>query len=140
MISTTELRYSVIVDFLHEFYMYPKLYNYFVVLLTPAKLTGGLKRFLEIPIWQHRVIYIQGTVLDEDDLVRAKINFAEGCFVLTSRTASDKREEDEQTVLRAMSIKDFAPTCPLYMTVLLNYVKSEGKINVQLKFNVGYNL
>ena len=118
VLCATELRMDVIIDFLNEFYAYPNLQDYFVVLLTPVELCGSLKRFLQIPVWMHRVVYLQGSALNDIDLMRAKVNDAEACFILTSRSEIDKRAADEKTVLRAMAIKDFAPYCPLYVQIL----------------------
>jgi len=63
---------DVILDFLNEFYAHPTLQKYYVVLLSPSALDGPLKNFLQVPIWAERVIYIQGSVLREEDLVRVK--------------------------------------------------------------------
>ena len=127
VLCATELRMDVIIDFLNEFYAYPNLQDYFVVLLTPVELCGSLKRFLEIPVWMHRVVYLQGSALNDIDLMRAKVNDAEACFVLTSRSELDRKAADEKTVLRAMAIKDCAPYCPLYVQLL----QPEAKFHVK---------
>ena len=67
-----ELRVDVIQDFLNEFYAHPVLQRYYVVLAAPCELDDPLKSFLQIPIWSERVIFIQGSVLRETDLVRVK--------------------------------------------------------------------
>nr|CAB3258119.1 potassium channel subfamily T member 2 [Phallusia mammillata] len=127
VVCATVLRMDIILDFLNEFYAHPTLQNFYVVLLSPSELDGPLKSFLQVPIWAERVIYIQGSVLRELDLVRVKVDAAEACFILTSRQERDRVAADEKTILRAMAVKDFAPRCPLYVQIL----KPESKIHVQ---------
>ena len=59
-----------IMDFLNEFYAHPILQNFFVVLLSPNDLDQQLGMVLQIPIWSQRVIFIQGSALNNSDLNR----------------------------------------------------------------------
>uniref|UniRef100_H2ZJZ3 RCK N-terminal domain-containing protein n=1 Tax=Ciona savignyi TaxID=51511 RepID=H2ZJZ3_CIOSA len=127
VVCATVLRMDVILDFLNEFYALPSLQKYYVVLLSPCELDGPLKNFLQVPIWAERVIYIQGSVLREVDLLRVKMDAAEACFILTSRQEMDRVAADEKTILRAMAVKDFAPKCPLFVHIL----RPESRLHVQ---------
>nr|XP_026694653.1 potassium channel subfamily T member 2 isoform X1 [Ciona intestinalis] len=127
VVCATVLRMDVILDFLNEFYALPSLQKYYVVLLSPCELDGPLKNFLQVPIWAERVIYIQGSLLREVDLVRVKMDAAEACFILTSRQEVDRVAADEKTILRAMAVKDFAPKCPLFVHIL----RPESRLHVQ---------
>ena len=52
---------------------------------------------------------------------------AEACFILTSRQEVDRLAADEKTILRAMAVKDFAPSCSLYVQIL----RPESMVHVQ---------
>ncbi|KAI8518591.1 potassium channel, sub T, member 2, partial [Branchiostoma belcheri] len=144
VVCATQLQTDVIMDFLNEFYAHPKLQDYFVVLLAPSELDNNLRRILSVPLWAQRVMYIQGSALKDQDLVRAKVDDAEGCFILASRNeanpaavvgayhAGTKSAEDEHTILRAWAVKDFAPNCPLYVQIL----KPENKFHVKFAEHV----
>lgn len=54
----------------------------------------------QVPIWAQRVIYIQGSCLKDTDLIRARMNEAEACFILAARNYADKTAADEHTILR----------------------------------------
>lgn len=58
------------------------------------------KTQLQVPIWAQRVIYIQGSCLKDTDLIRARMNEAEACFILAARNYADKTAADEHTILR----------------------------------------
>ena len=49
-----------------------QIQDYFVVLLSPSELDPSMEMILQVPIWAQRVIYIQGSVLKDADLVRAR--------------------------------------------------------------------
>ncbi|CAK8690807.1 unnamed protein product [Clavelina lepadiformis] len=127
VVCATDLRMDVILDFLNEFYAHSTLQKYYVVLLSPSELDGPLERFLQVPIWAERVIYIRGSVLRDTDLTRVKMDAAEACFILTSRQEVDRLAADEKTILRAMAVKDFAPSCSLYVQIL----RPESMVHVQ---------
>ena len=69
------------------------LQNYYVVLLCPLEFDGKINAMLENPSWSQRVIYIQGSALRVSDLVRAKVHYAESCFIFSSRNVKDRRRE-----------------------------------------------
>lgn len=64
------------------------------------ELDTTMRMILQVPIWAQRVIYIQGSCLKDGDLVRARMNEAEACFVLAARNYADKTAADEHTILR----------------------------------------
>ena len=67
--------------------------DYYVVLLSAGEYDSYIKAICENPICQQRVIYIQGSALRFDDLVKVKVHYAECCFVLASRHAKDQQRE-----------------------------------------------
>ncbi|VVD05171.1 unnamed protein product [Leptidea sinapis] len=110
VVCSTTLHADTIMDFLNEFYAHPLLQDYYVV-----------------PIWAQRVIYIQGSCLKDTDLIRARMNEAEACFILAARNYADKTAADEHTILRSWAVKDFAPDVPQYVQIF----RPENKLHVK---------
>lgn len=50
----------------------PCLQDYYVVILCPTEMDIQVRRVLQIPLWSQRVIYLQGSALKDQDLMRAK--------------------------------------------------------------------
>lgn len=48
------------------------LQDYYVVILCPTEMDIQVRRILQIPLWSQRVIYLQGSALKDQDLMRAK--------------------------------------------------------------------
>ncbi|ELW68069.1 Potassium channel subfamily T member 2 [Tupaia chinensis] len=106
--------------------------DYYVVILCPTEMDVQVRRVLQIPMWSQRVIYLQGSALKDQDLLRAKMDDAEACFILSSRCEVDRTSSDHQTILRAWAVKDFAPNCPLYVQIL----KPENKFHIKFADHV----
>ncbi|KAM7387183.1 hypothetical protein PAMA_009682 [Pampus argenteus] len=111
------LKIDLLMDFLNEFFAHPRL---------------QVRRVLHVPLWAQRVIYLQGSALKDQDLMRAKMDDAEACFILSNRFEVDRIAADHQTILRAWAVKDFAPNCPLYVQIL----KPENKFHVKFADHV----
>ncbi|KAM6415319.1 potassium channel subfamily T member 2 isoform 3-T3 [Rhynochetos jubatus] len=132
VLCVSSLKIDLLMDFLNEFYAHPRLQDYYVVILCPAEMDAQVRRVLQIPMWSQRVIYLQGSALKDQDLLRAKMDDAEACFILSSRCEMDRTAADHQTILRAWAVKDFAPNCPLYVQIL----KPENKFHIKFADHV----
>ncbi|XP_034935518.1 potassium channel subfamily T member 2 isoform X5 [Chelonus insularis] len=132
VVCSTTLQADTIMDFLNEFYAHPLLQDYYVVLLSPMELDTTMRMILQVPIWAQRVIYIQGSCLKDGDLVRARMNDAEACFVLAARNYADKTAADEHTILRSWAVKDYAPNVPQYVQIF----RPENKLHVKFAEHV----
>ncbi|XP_029684959.1 potassium channel subfamily T member 1 isoform X8 [Takifugu rubripes] len=132
VLCVSSLKIDLLMDFLNEFYAHPRLQDYYVVILCPTEMDIQVRRILQIPLWSQRVIYLQGSALKDQDLMRAKMDDAEACFILSSRNEVDRTAADHQTILRAWAAKDFAPNCPLYVQIL----KPENKFHVKFADHV----
>ncbi|KAI1716329.1 calcium-activated BK potassium channel alpha subunit domain-containing protein [Ditylenchus destructor] len=117
VVTITHLEPDFIQDFLNEFFAHPKHQGYLVVLLSPCDLDNRMKMLLRIPLWSHRIVYVRGSALKDEDLERAHMTTAKACFILSSRHAKDKNASDEQTILRSWAIRDFAHNVPQYVQV-----------------------
>ncbi|XP_019493695.1 PREDICTED: potassium channel subfamily T member 2 isoform X5 [Hipposideros armiger] len=132
VLCVSSLKIDLLMDFLNEFYAHPRLQDYYVVILCPTEMDAQVRRVLQIPMWSQRVIYLQGSALKDQDLLRAKMDDAEACFILSSRCEVDRTSSDHQTILRAWAVKDFAPNCPLYVQIL----KPENKFHIKFADHV----
>uniref|UniRef100_A0A8C3NDT5 RCK N-terminal domain-containing protein n=1 Tax=Geospiza parvula TaxID=87175 RepID=A0A8C3NDT5_GEOPR len=132
VLCVSSLKIDLLMDFLNEFYAHPRLQDYYVVILCPTEMDAQVRRVLQIPMWSQRVIYLQGSALKDQDLLRAKMDNAEACFILSSRCEVDRTAADHQTILRAWAVKDFAPNCPLYVQIL----KPENKFHIKFADHV----
>ncbi|XP_073746172.1 potassium channel subfamily T member 1 isoform X5 [Callorhinus ursinus] len=132
ILCVSSLKIDLLMDFLNEFYAHPRLQDYYVVILCPTEMDTQVRRVLQIPLWSQRVIYLQGSALKDQDLMRAKMDNGEACFILSSRNEVDRTAADHQTILRAWAVKDFAPNCPLYVQIL----KPENKFHVKFADHV----
>ncbi|XP_062973390.1 potassium channel subfamily T member 2 isoform X3 [Elgaria multicarinata webbii] len=132
VLCVSSLKIDLLMDFLNEFYAHPRLQDYYVVILCPTEMDVQVRRVLQIPMWSQRVIYLQGSALKDQDLLRAKMDDAEACFILSSRCEVDRTAADHQTILRAWAVKDFAPNCPLYVQIL----KPENKFHIKFADHV----
>ncbi|XP_060613332.2 potassium channel subfamily T member 1 isoform X2 [Anolis sagrei] len=132
VLCVSSLKIDLLMDFLNEFYAHPRLQDYYVVILCPTEMDIQVRRVLQIPLWSQRVIYLQGSALKDQDLLRAKMDNGEACFILSSRNEVDRTAADHQTILRAWAVKDFAPNCPLYVQIL----KPENKFHVKFADHV----
>uniref|UniRef100_A0A8C8JFK4 RCK N-terminal domain-containing protein n=1 Tax=Oncorhynchus tshawytscha TaxID=74940 RepID=A0A8C8JFK4_ONCTS len=132
VLCVSSLKIDLLMDFLNEVYAHPGLQDYYVIILCPTEMDAQVRRVLQIPLWSQRVIYLQGSALKDQDLIRAKMDNAEACFILSSRCEVDRTAADHQTILRAWAVKDFAPKCPIYVQIL----KPENKFHVKFADHV----
>ncbi|XP_065432590.1 potassium channel subfamily T member 2 isoform X1 [Chrysemys picta bellii] len=132
VLCVSSLKIDLLMDFLNEFYAHPRLQDYYVVILCPTEMDVAVRRVLQIPLWSQRVIFLQGSALKDQDLMRAKMDDAEACFILSNRFEGDRIAADHQTILRAWAVKDFAPNCPLYVQIL----KPENKFHIKFADHV----
>ncbi|KTG32577.1 hypothetical protein cypCar_00038496, partial [Cyprinus carpio] len=72
VLCVRSVKIDLLMDFLNEFYAHPILQEYYVIILCPAEQDVAVRRVLRIPMWSHRVIYLQGSALKDQDLTRAK--------------------------------------------------------------------
>ncbi|EGW04720.1 Potassium channel subfamily T member 2, partial [Cricetulus griseus] len=61
--------------------------DYYVVILCPTEMDVQVRRVLQIPMWSQRVIYLQGSALKDQDLLRAK------CVCLCCREGQQSPEQ-----------------------------------------------
>uniref|UniRef100_T1J7B9 RCK N-terminal domain-containing protein n=1 Tax=Strigamia maritima TaxID=126957 RepID=T1J7B9_STRMM len=104
-----KLNPETLMDFLTEFFAHRRLQNYTVVILTQDDLQPAVNYIIHRNTWTNKVKYIKGSCLRDIDLKRARIEDADGCFILSVDSSFSKTIADELTIMNAWAIKDFAP-------------------------------
>ena len=74
-----------------------------------------------------RVQYIMGSVLNEKDLNKAKISECWAVFILAGKHCDSPEREDQENLLRLVSIKSSANNIPVTIQVLLSSSKEKIK-------------
>ncbi|XP_046845031.1 potassium channel subfamily T member 2-like isoform X2 [Xenia sp. Carnegie-2017] len=132
VVCASSLRPTLVLDFLKEFFSQSDLEDYHVVLLCPQDIDSQLRMLIQVPVWSQKVSYMKGSALNDNDLERAKISIAEGVFILSDRSSTDKKKADRHTILRTWAIQDYAPHVPLYVQIL----QAENKFHVSFAEHV----
>ncbi|KAK7896468.1 hypothetical protein WMY93_021793 [Mugilogobius chulae] len=129
VLCVSSLKIDLLMDFLNEFYAHPRLQDYYVVILCPSEMDLQVRRVLQIPLWSQRVIYLQGSVLKDQDLLRAKMDDAEACFILSSRNEVD-RTAAEEFKYAMLALNCVCPATSTLVTLLVH--TSRGRYGVCL--------
>lgn len=87
---------------------------------------------------QNSVIYLVGSVLSSLDLQRAGINSADAVFILTSPASSgDPSEQDTQTVMSALAIRNSRTDIPIFSQTLLENSNVQIKVAMKTPASLG---
>ena len=127
VLCVSKLDMTSINDFLDEFYSHEDNALLITVVLTSQAPSPLVKIRLSSSLWKKKVLVIVGSALKQRDLERVKLELAKGCILLSDRTTDDAQFADQETILRASSIKRVAPHVKLYVHIL----KPENQINVK---------
>ncbi|XP_055345724.1 calcium-activated potassium channel slowpoke-like [Paramacrobiotus metropolitanus] len=73
-------------------------------------------RFLKRNTW--RIGYLQGSVLELEDLRRAKLHEADACMILANKTAADIDAEDSSNIMCVVAVKNYHPKVRVIMQLL----------------------
>ena len=89
-----------------------------IVFLMPEKPSLQIDKYLNNKKYKHRVKYIIGSPLDQDDLISAKAHKAKNAFVFTNRFAENPSDQDAQTILMALAIEAFNKDIDTFVQLL----------------------
>lgn len=96
------------------------------VIVGPEEPSEEVINLLDHPVLQHRVAYIKGSVMSEEDLCRVGADTARACFILVSKQASDRQEADAETIVRLLAIRNYNPDLEIFSQIVsptyLNYI------------------
>ncbi|XP_060085126.1 potassium channel subfamily T member 1-like [Ylistrum balloti] len=126
VLCTTSISAESMLYFLIEFYAHPQLEDHTVVLLSTEQREASLRILLKDPKWAYRVIYMQGSALNDVDLERCRMADADACFILLPAVSNNNNETDQLTLMYYWAVKDFAPHCRQYIKIY----KQESKLHI----------
>ncbi|KAI9137348.1 hypothetical protein BKA69DRAFT_1098463 [Paraphysoderma sedebokerense] len=91
-----------------------------VVILNPNEPNDELSALLQDPAYLSRVQYVKGSATSFSSLRKVSAHTAVACFVLANKFSQDDlHEEDAEGVMRALAIKRFDRTIPLFVETIL---------------------
>lgn len=103
-----DLRSTSLVEFFSElFHEDHENMNLNAVILQPEPPTPEMHVVLRDPIFSIVITYLEGSPLNDVDLVRAKANQAIAIFLMGNKFSSNPDEEDAKTILQQFSIRRF---------------------------------
>lgn len=72
------------------------------------------------PLFNHHLIYLEGSALQMDDLHRAHVDSARAVFVLADPHHEDPYKEDSDILKSVLTIRNYSGTVPVYTLNILN--------------------
>ncbi|CAG5135573.1 unnamed protein product, partial [Candidula unifasciata] len=114
IVCASSMTQETMMDFLNEFYIYPRLEERTVIILCCQELDSSKRVITTDPRWSENVIYMKGSQ-------------AYAAFFLPPRPTKNKALADRHTVLRSWAVKDFAPNCKQYVYLF----KAVNKLHVK---------
>lgn len=72
------------------------------------------KFFFKNPQFREHVVYLEGSCVAREDLVRAQVETALAVFVLCNQHNPDAYGEDSETLKRILTIRSYTPNIPIY--------------------------
>ena len=118
---------GVVSDFLKQFLLHQDMENQktHVLLLHTDQSDQKLRSVLRSHYY--RVQYLIGSALNAEDLERAKLSECLEVFILARKQCQSPEREDEENLLRLLSIKSAARKVPVTIQVLLSSSKTKVK-------------
>ncbi|KAH9128328.1 hypothetical protein AeMF1_001503 [Aphanomyces euteiches] len=119
---------TTLMDFINEFYHPDRIVgngdgiatmnNIPCVIMAPMEPTEEVRALLLNPLLQNKVIYIKGSIFNEDDFRRVGGDMAQAAFLLTDKNSNDSTAEDANTVLRSLLLENANPLLQVFMQVI----------------------
>lgn len=88
-----------------------------IIILSPSLPSSSVRRVLIHREYEQRVLYLQGSAMDANDLQRAGAPTASYCFVMVDKHSNSLDEDDTATNLVTCSIRKTNRQAPLYVQV-----------------------
>ncbi|KAI8817733.1 uncharacterized protein EV422DRAFT_213864 [Fimicolochytrium jonesii] len=108
-----------VIDIIHTFVAREQDRPLNLVFMGRDEPSAAVKAIVRREGFTHRCTYLQGNVLEVQDMERAQIQHAAAAFIIADRNAPDHLIEDDENTLRAWAIDDHAPDVPLFVYNLL---------------------
>ncbi|XP_021378201.1 potassium channel subfamily T member 1-like isoform X2 [Mizuhopecten yessoensis] len=127
VLCTPRISAEGVLNFLIEFYAHPQNEDHTVVLMSSEQRDTSLQILLKDPKWAHRVIYMQGSALNDADLQRCRLADADACFILQPSEIDNTHQSDQLILMHYWAVRDFAPHCQMY--VQLHHLENKMHVN-----------
>lgn len=88
------------------------------VIMGPEEPAEEIISLLDHPVLQHRVTYIKGSVMSEEDLCRVGADAARACFILVSKLAADRQQADAEAILRLLAVRNYNPELEIFSQIV----------------------
>ncbi|CAK4689901.1 hypothetical protein LEN26_007087 [Aphanomyces euteiches] len=124
-------------DFLAEFYHPTRgVISFDVVVLCDAPPSPAMSRLLSNINFANKTKYLRGSLVNDVDRQRTKLDSAEAVFVLADKDTAMSEAQDAATLLQALSIRNFADSagCPIRV-----YLQMVSDAHNELSHIIGAN-
>jgi Calcium-activated BK potassium channel alpha subunit/Ion channel len=111
------VKWEYLKTFVQEFYADDgNAYTKIVVMCDRSNWTEELWNsfFTSQTTYQHNVVYLEGSCMSRDDLMRAQVETSLAVFVLNNQHDPQPYAEDSETLKRILTVRSFAPSLPIY--------------------------
>ena len=130
-----DLKSTSLIEFFSElFHEDHESTNLNAVILQPEPPSNDVHAVLRDPLFNISVHYLDGSPLNDHDLVRAKATTAIAIFVMGNKFSTNPDEEDAKTILQQFSIRRFImsqPSCdPLFC---LQLIRPENRRHLEIE-------
>lgn len=123
VVVTGRVNWELLRQFVIEFLEEPSNLDTRVIVLAsnPDWIEDEWNRFVgQKPLFQHHLVYLDGSALKIDDLHRAQVHAARGIFVLAEPHREDPYKEDSDILKSILTIRNYSGTVPVYTLNILN--------------------
>ena len=101
--------------------------NLKAVIMQPCSPSPSMVAILEDPLYSLHLTYLDGSALNEADLVRAQIDSAIGIFIMTNKNSANPDQEDAKTILEHFCIRRYLSQNPKEVTMCVQLLRPENR-------------
>ena len=108
---------SLLLEFFHDAHGQHQMTVVVLCHRPPSKSVKTL--FGQNSMYDNRVQYFEGSVLEQEDLLRVQAETAFSVFVLTDKSSPDPESVDNETIMKVLSLRNACPGVPLFAQIRL---------------------
>lgn len=123
VVVTGRVKWEFLRQFVIEFLEEPSNLGTRVIILAsnPDWDEDAWNRFVDQkPLFNHHLVYLEGSALKVDDLHRAQVHTARGIFVLADPHRHDPYKEDSDILKSVLTVRNYSGTVPVYTLNILD--------------------
>ena len=107
--------------------------NLRVVILQPELPNAAMLSILHDPLYSLNVLYLEGSALNEKDLVRARIDRAIGIFIMADKNALNADQEDAKSILQHFCVRKFLSETETSPLICLQIIRQENIRHISIR-------